>query len=176
MHTLSARSHLSHTPCVRMPPAMLSFRVHIDFAAPKHIAPFPFRQNHGICARYNQPGTFQVKNAAKTEARTMHQKARTIEIKQMSETSKTKPKNETKTEQNITVAGKMPTAGQRAVHFRALVIIGVAAACGLSVCAHAPLWSPLHAHCACTPTRLAVPRRTHLHASAFHTLGYACAH
>ena len=134
-------------------------RAYIDFAAPKHIAPFPFRQNHGICARYNQPGTFQVKNAAKTEARTMHQKARTIEIKQMSETSKTTPKNETKTEQNITVADKTPTAGQRAVHFRALVIIGVAAACGLSVCAHAPLWSPLHAlrlHTFCVVQLLAV--------------------
>ena len=69
----------------------------------------------------------------------MHQKAKTIEIKQMSETSKTTPKNEAKTEQNITVVDKMPTAGQRAVHFRALAIIGVAAACGLSVCAHAPL-------------------------------------
>ena len=93
----------------------------IDFAAPKqNRTPFPFRQNHGICARYNQPGTFQVKNAAKTEARTMNQKAKTIEIKQMSETSKTKPKKEAKTEQNITVADKMPTAGQRAVHFRAL--------------------------------------------------------
>ena len=80
----------------------------------------------------------------------MHQKARTIEIKQMSETSKTKPKNETKTEQNITVAGKTPTAGQRAVHFRALVIIGVAAACGLSVCAH--LCGPRSMHCACTPS------------------------
>ena len=89
----------------------------------------------------------------------MHQKARTIEIKQMSETSKTKPKNETKTEQNITVADKTPTAGQRAVHFRALVIIGVAAACGLSVCVHASLWSPFHAlrlHTFCVVQLLAV--------------------
>ena len=84
----------------------------------------------------------------------MNQKAKTIEIKQMSETSKTKPKNEAKTEQNITVADKMPTAGQRAVHFRALVyalaIIGVAAACGLSVCVH--LCGPRSMHCACTPS------------------------
>ena len=84
----------------------------------------------------------------------MNQKAKTIEIKQMSETSKTKPKNEAKTEQNITVADKTPTAGQRAVHFRALVyalaIIGVAAACGLSVCVH--LCGPRSMHCACTPS------------------------
>ena len=161
---------------------MLSFRVHIDFVAPKHIAPFPFRQNHGICARYNQPGTFQVKNAAKTEARTMHQKARTIEIKQMSETSKTKPKNETKTEQNITVADKMPTAGQRAVYSRALVISGVAAACGLLVCAptllllaphalHTSLWSPFHAlrlHTFCVVQLLAVLDHFILHAHSLH--------
>ena len=80
----------------------------------------------------------------------MHQKAKTIEIKQMSETSKTTPKNEAKTEQNITVVDKMPTAGQRAVHFRALAIIGVAAACGLSVCVH--LCGPRSMHCACTPS------------------------
>ena len=78
----------------------------------------------------------------------MHQKARTIEIKQMSETSKTKPKNEIKTEQNITVAGKTPTAGQRAVHFRALAIIGVAAACGLSVCVPMHLCGPRSMHTA----------------------------
>ena len=101
----------------------------------------------------------------------MHQKARTIEIKQMSETSKTTPKNETKTEQNITVAGKTPTAGQRAVHFRALVIIGVAAACGLSVCAHASLWSPLHAlrlHTFCVVQLLAVLDHFILHAHSLH--------
>jgi hypothetical protein len=54
---------------------------------------------------------------------------------QKTKTAKSKPKNEAKTEEKITVADKMPTAGQRAVHFRALAIIGVAAACGLSVCA-----------------------------------------
>ena len=40
----------------------------------------------------------------------------------------TKQKNETTTELKTTVADK-----ERAVHFRTLAIIGVAAACGLSV-------------------------------------------
>ena len=119
--------------------------------------PSAFLQGHGVFARRNQFGTFQVKNEQnKTETNTKFQKTKTI-----------------KTEQKTT--DKLPTAGQRVVHFRALAcalaIIGVAAACGLSVCP--PLVLALSA---CTPTRLAVPRRTHLHASAFHTLGYACAH
>ena len=42
----------------------------------------------------------------------------------------TKQKNETETEK--TTAVEAPTAGQRAVGFRTLAIIGVAAACGLS--------------------------------------------
>ena len=51
----------------------------------------------------------------------------------------TKQKNETTTEQKTTVADKIPTAGQRAVHFRILAILGIAAACGLSVPPPAPL-------------------------------------
>ena len=53
----------------------------------------------------------------------------------------TKQKNETTTEQKTTVADKMPTAGQRAVHFRTLAII--VAACGLPVPASGP-------RCTCT--------------------------
>ena len=49
-------------------------------------------------------------------------------------TTKDKPKNEAETEQKTTVVDKVPAAAQRAVHFRTLLaIIGVAAACGLSV-------------------------------------------
>ena len=44
----------------------------------------------------------------------------------------------------------MPTVGQRAVHFRTLAIIGVAAACGLSASAsQAP--APLSPMCNFTP-------------------------
>ena len=83
-------------------------------------APSAFLQDHGGFARHNQFGTFQVKNEQnKTETRTKLQKTKTI-----------------KAEQKTT--DKLPTAGQRVVHFRALAyalaIIGVAAACGLSVC------------------------------------------
>ena len=97
--------------------------------------PSPFLQDHGVFARRNQLGAFQVKNEPnKTETRTKFQKTKTI-----------------KTEQKTT--DKLPTAGQRVVHFRALAyalaIISVAAACGLSVCP--PLVLALHTHCACTP-------------------------
>ena len=51
----------------------------------------------------------------------------------------TKQKNETTTELKTTVADKISTAGQRAVHFRTLAILGIAAACGLSVPPPAPL-------------------------------------
>ena len=85
-------------------------------------APSPlsaFLQDHGIFAWRNQFGTFQVKNEQnKTKTSTKFQKTKT-----------------TKTEQKTT--DKLPTAGQRVVHFRALAyalaIISVAAACGLSV-------------------------------------------
>ena len=130
-------------------------------------APSAFLQDHGTFAWRNQFGTFQVKNEQnKTETSPKFQKTKT-----------------TKTEQKTT--DKLPTAGHRVVHFRALAyaltIIGVAAACGLSVC---PPWSSRSIRTAvCVVpllavfgTRLAVSRRTHLHASAFHTLGYACAH
>ena len=56
----------------------------------------------------------------------------------------TKQKNETTTELKTTVADKISTAGQRAVHFRTLAILGIAAACGLSV-PPPRLWSSLHA-------------------------------
>ena len=105
--------------------------------------PSAFLQGHGGFARRNQFGTFQVKNEQnKTETRTKFQKTKT-----------------TKTEQKTT--DKLPTAGQRVVHFRALAyaltIIGVAAACGLSVCP--PLVLAIHAHCACTPLALVWPCR-----------------
>ena len=125
--------------------------------------PSPFLQDHDILARRNQFGTFQVK----TETSPKFQKTKTI-----------------KTEQKTT--DKLPTAGQRVVHFRALAhalaIIGVAAACELSV--PAPLVLALHTHCACAhrcaschtlgcvfgtrlwPCRVAShPPSTHLHAS-----------
>ena len=90
--------------------------------------PSPFLQDHDILARRNQFGTFKVK----TETRPKFQKTKTI-----------------KTEQKTT--DKLPTAGQRVVHFcalaHALAIIGVAAACELSV--PAPLVLALHTHCAC---------------------------
>ena len=93
--------------------------------------PSPFLQDHGVFARRNQLGTFQVKNMTETSTKFL-QKTKT-----------------TKTEQKTT--DKLPTAGQRVVHFRALAcalaIIGVAAACGLSVCP--PLVLALHTHCAC---------------------------
>ena len=77
-------------------------------------------QDHGVIARRNQLGSFQVKNELKTETSTKFQKAKT-----------------TKTEQKAMVVDKVPSAGQRAVHLRALAyalaIIGVAAACGHSV-------------------------------------------
>ena len=76
----------------------------------------------------------------------------------MTETStKFQKTKTTKTEQKTT--DKLPTAGQRVVHFRALAyaltIIGVAAACGLSVCP--PLVLALHMHTAlvCTAVRRA---------------------
>ena len=73
----------------------------------------------------------------------------------MTETStKFQKTKTTKTEQKTT--DKLPTAGQRVVHFRALAcalaIIGVAAACGLSVCP--PLVLALHMHCACAHRRI----------------------
>ena len=129
--------------------------------------PSPFLQDHGVFARRNQFGTFQVKNEQnKTETSPKFQKTKT-----------------TKTEHKTT--DKLPTAGHRVVLFRALAyaltIIGVAAACGLSVCP--PLGSTrsirtaLAHRCVCVVpllavfgTRLAVSRRTHLHASAFDTL------
>ena len=127
--------------------------------------PSPFLQDHDILARRNQFGTFQVKNEQnKTETNTKLQKTKTI-----------------KTEQKTT--DKLPTAGQRVVHFRAvayaLTMIGVAAACGLSV--PAPMVPALHTHCACAHRcaschyRLSLvlvsgraashPPSTHLHAS-----------
>ena len=98
--------------------------------------PSAFLQGHGVFARHNQFGTFQVKNEQnKTETSTKFQKSKT-----------------TKAEQKTTVADKVLTVGQRASNFRALaytlIIIGVAAACGLSVCP--PLWSSRpYALCAC---------------------------
>ena len=92
--------------------------------------PSPFLQDHDILARRNQFGTFKVK----TETSPKFQKTKTI-----------------KTEQKTT--DKLPTAGQRVVHFRALAyaltMIGVAAACGLSV--PAPMVPALHALRLCTP-------------------------
>ena len=76
----------------------------------------PSAQDHGLFARHNKFGTFQVKIEQKTETRTKTQKTKTT----------------------MTQNDKMPTAGQRAVHFRTLAIIGVAAACGLSVPASGP--------------------------------------
>ena len=90
--------------------------------------PSPLRQDH-VFARHNKFGSFQVK---------------------IENTTKTKQKNDTKTEQKTMVADNVPTAGQRAVHFRILAIIGVAAACGLSVPASGPRTS-LHALYACAP-------------------------
>ena len=90
----------------------------------------PSAQDHGLFARRNKFGTFQVKIGQKTETCTKTQKTKT---------TMTKQKNET------TVADKMPTAAQRAVHFRTLAIIGVAAACGLSVPASGPRCM-LHLH------------------------------
>ena len=75
---------------------------------------------------------------------------------QKTKTAKSKPKNEAKTEKT-TVADKMPTAGQRAV--RTLAIIGVAAACGLSVCA--PLL------CSPRSTRTALAHRSTLRLHTF---------
>ena len=91
------------------------------------------RQDH-VFARHNKFGSFQVKIEQKTGTRTKTQKTNT---------TKTKQKNDTKTEQKTMVADNVPTAGQRAVHFRILAIIGVAAACGLSV----RLWSSHLAAC-----------------------------
>ena len=83
-------------------------------------APSAFLQDHGGFARHNQFGTVQVKNEQnKTETRIKFQKTKTTKI-------------EHKTTDQV------PSAGQRVVHFRALAyalaIIGVAAACGPSVC------------------------------------------
>ena len=110
----------------------------------QRVLPSPFLQDHSVFARRNQFGTFKVK----TETSPKFQKTKTI-----------------KTEQKTT--DKLPTAGQRVVHFRALAhalaIIGVAAACELSV--PAPLVLALHTlvH---TAVRVCVvphlPRRTHL--------------
>eukprot|EP00964_Phaeocystis_antarctica_P109298 scaffold73782_cov54-Phaeocystis_antarctica.AAC.1 len=82
------------------------------------LAPPSPLQDCGVSARHNKFGTFQVKIDQKTKTRTKTQEPKTIKIKQ---------KNE------ATLADQMPTAGQRAVHFRTLAIIGVAAACGLQV-------------------------------------------
>ena len=75
-------------------------------------------------------------------------------------TTKDKPKNEAETEQKTTVVDKVPAAGQRTVHFRTLLaIIGVAAACGLSVL------------CVCArlcPTACRIPHCSHC---AFSILG-----
>ena len=115
----------------------------------------PFHQDHSVSAWHNKFGTFQVKIEQKTETRT-------------------KQKNET------TVADK-----QRAVHFRTLAIIGVAAACGLSV--PPPLVLAAHAlrlhtsasgnSCLCLwhsylwPSRASTGHATHpLCFTAFHTL------
>ena len=120
-------------------------------------APSFFVQDHGVIARRNQLGTFQVKNELKTETSTKFPKTKT-----------------TQTEQKTMVVDKVPTAGQRAVHLRALAyalaIIGAAAACGVSVCPR-PSRST-HALRLCTPlcvvphsrlclwySSLAVPRR-----------------
>ena len=77
---------------------------------------------------------------------------------------KTKP---TKTEQ---IKDKLPTAGQRVVHFRALAyalaIIGAAAACGVSVCPR-PSRST-HALRLCTPL-CGVP-----HSRLSLVLGWSC--
>ena len=125
------RPHRSMQP--RIPPSATSAH-----SARTTCAPSPIHlvlQDHGGFARHNQFGTFRVKNEQnKTETSPKFQKTKT-----------------TKTEQKTT--DKLPTAGQRVVHFRALAyaltIIGVAAACGLSVCP--PLVLALHTHCACTP-------------------------
>ena len=82
----------------------------------KQCPPSPSRQDHGVSARHNQFGTFQVKIDQKTETRTKTQNTKTI-----------------KTFQKTTVGDEMLTAGQRSVYFRTLAIIGVAAACGLQV-------------------------------------------
>ena len=103
--------------------------------------PSPLRQDHCVLARHNKFGSFQVKIEQKTGTRTKTRKTNA---------TKTKLKNDTKTEQKTMVADNIPTAGQRAVHFRILAIIGIAAACGLSVPASGPRTS-LHALYACTP-------------------------
>ena len=72
------------------------------------VSPPPFLQDHGVVARHNKFGTFQVKI----------------------EQTETQTKTQTETEKTTVV--EAPTAGQRAVGFRTLAIIGVAAACGLS--------------------------------------------
>ena len=87
----------------------------LQTAGSKMLAPPSPLQDRGVSARHNQFGTFQVKIDQKTETRTKTQKTKT-----------TMTQND------------MPTAGQRAVHFRTLAIIGVAAACGLSVPASGP--------------------------------------
>ena len=132
--------------------------------------PSPLRQDH-VFARHNKFGSFQVKIEQKTGTRTKTEKTNT---------TKTKQKNDTKTEQKTMVADNVPTAGQRAVHFRILAIIGVAAACGLSVPASGPRTS-LHALYACTSLHRvtlwglrSMMTQTHLHTlcfTAFSTLG-----
>ena len=126
----------------------------------------PVRQDH-VFARHNKFGSFQVKIEQKTGTRTKTQKTNT---------TKTKQKNDTKTEQKTMVADNIPTAGQRAVHFRILAIIGVAAACGLSVpasvvlaprCMHYTL-----AHLLCTNSGLR-PMMTQIH---LHTLCFTAFH
>ena len=71
----------------------------------------------------------------------------------------TKQKNETETEKATVV--EAPTAGQRAVGFRTLAIIGVAAACGLS--AFEVPTHPLH------PASLRHSSRQPGHATYLHT-------
>ena len=77
----------------------------------------------------------------------------------MTETSTKFQKTKT-TETEQKTSDKLPTAGQRVVHFLALAYvlatIGVAAACGLSVCP--PLVLALHVHTALVHT--AVRRAT----------------
>ena len=80
----------------------------------------PFHQDHSVSAWHNKFGTFQVKIEQKTETRTRTQKTK-----------------------RTTVGDEMPTAGQRAVHFRTLAI--VAAACRLQVPVSYPRWM-LHLH------------------------------
>ena len=129
MHPTLALCPETHRPCVLLDDLPAAKSKEKASARPP---PSPLRQDHGVLARHNKFGSFQVK---------------------IENTTKTKQKNDTKTEQKTMVADNVPTAGQRAVHFRILAIIGVAAACGLSVPASGPRTS-LHALYACTPLHM----------------------